>query len=782
MPRHRCGVTIGRTKEVGDVQEHRLGNRRVGVRRARPRIREGARVAQRCEALCRPQRRASRRRPECRLSRPGRRARTRKKIQVQVEAARTEGFDASFETVHCTAGRTPHTIADFAQSVDADVIVVAGRVDDRRSPASCSEASRRDCSIQPRAPCWRCRPRPFPRRRMRHLQSPELEAYGLAADATDVILRDGTTLRLRPPTPRRRRRPPRTSSTASRAEPLPPLPRRPPRRPRARRAATSIRTGSSVARSSATLDDRDRRRRRVRAPPRPARPPRSPSPSPTSCRATASARACSSSSRPVRRRTASSASSPRSWPTTADAARLRDAGFEVARELAERRGRGRLPDRGDGALPRRASTSATTSPSPRRCGRSSRRRSVAVVGASRAAGLDRRRAVPQHPRRRLRRRRLPGQPAAASPSPACAAYRSIAEIRAPVDLVGHLRSRCAGARGRASGARRRRARALRHLLGLRRGRAPRARARQERLLALVRAHGARLVGPNCLGIAVPAIGLNATFAPRALPRGTHRASRRRAARSASRLLEKAAERNLGFSAFVSIGNKADVSSNDLLEWWEDDEETDLVLLYLESFGNPRKFGRLAAARRAHEADPRAEGRDDRAQARARRARTPPRSPAPDAAVDALFRQAGVLRARTLEELVDAAALLSSQPLPRGSPRRRRHQRRRPRHPLRRRVRGGRARAAASSPSRRRPRWPRHLAGRSERRQSGRSARLGDGRDLRGGAAPRSSPTRASTRVIVLFVPPVVAGADEVARRRSARAVDTAAAESRCWPS
>ena len=102
------------------------------------------------------------------------------------------------------------------------------------------------------------------------------------------------------------------------------------------------------------------------------------------------------------------------------------------------------------------------------------------------------------------------------------------------------------------------------------------------------------VGPNCLGIAVPGPALNATFAPRALPPGRIGFSSQSGALGLA-LLEKAAERGLGFSAFVSIGNKADVSSNDLLEWWEDDPETDVVLLYLESFGNPRKFGR---ARRA----------------------------------------------------------------------------------------------------------------------------------------------------------------------------------------
>jgi acetate---CoA ligase (ADP-forming) len=187
--------------------------------------------------------------------------------------------------------------------------------------------------------------------------------------------------------------------------------------------------------------------------------------------------------------------------------------------------------------------------------------------------------------------------------------------------------------------------------------------RQERLLELVRAHGARLVGPNCLGIASSAPRLNATFAPRALPPGRIGFSSQSGALGLA-LLERATERRLGFSAFVSIGNKADVSSNDLLEWWEDDPETDVVLLYLESFGNPRKFGRLA--RRVARSKPILALKAGTTGAGARAASSHTAALAgSEAAVDALFRQAGVLRARTLEELVDVAALLSSQPLPRG---------------------------------------------------------------------------------------------------------------------
>ena len=229
-----------------------------------------------------------------------------------------------------------------------------------------------------------------------------------------------------------------------------------------------------------------------------------------------------------------------------------------------------------------------------------------------AADFERRR-LPRQPRRRAGRRR--------------ARLRHDRRDPRPGRARSHLPALAAGARSGGAGAREGRPRALRDLVGLRRDRARKGVERQERLLALVRAHGARLVGPNCLGIASSAPRLNATFAPRALPPGRIGFSSQSGALGLA-LLEKASERQLGFSAFVSIGNKADVSSNDLLEWWEDDPETDVVLLYLESFGNPRKFAPARAPCRAAEADPRAEGRDDRRPARGRRARTPPRSPAP----------------------------------------------------------------------------------------------------------------------------------------------------------
>ncbi|HEY8647359.1 MAG TPA: GNAT family N-acetyltransferase, partial [Gaiellaceae bacterium] len=189
-------------------------------------------------------------------------------------------------------------------------------------------------------------------------------------------------------------------------------------------------------------------------------------------------------------------------------------------------------------------------------------------------------------------------------------------------------------------------------------------ARQEQLLSLVRAYGARMIGPNCLGVASTARRLNATFARRAFPPGRVAFSSQSGALGLA-LLEQADARGLGLSAFASIGNKADVSSNDLLEYWEDDPETDVVLLYLESFGNPRKFGRIAG--RVARSKPILAMRSGTSKAGARAAASHTAALAgSDAVVDALFRQAGVLRASTLQELLDTAVLLTALPAPAGN--------------------------------------------------------------------------------------------------------------------
>ena len=221
----------------------------------------------------------------------------------------------------------------------------------------------------------------------------------------------------------------------------------------------------------------------------------------------------------------------------------------------------------------------------------------------------------------------------------------------------------AGARRGAVRAPPRRARALRHLRRLRRRRRRRdARARtscSRPFARTARGSSARTASAS------PSRGphLNATFAPRALPPGRIGFSSQSGALGLA-LLEKAASRGLGFSSFISIGNKADVSSNDLLEWWEDDPDTDVVLLYLESFGNPRRFARVA--RRVARRKPILALKAGTSGAGARAAGSHTAALAgSDAAADALFAQAGVLRARTLEELIDTAVVLGSQPLPHG---------------------------------------------------------------------------------------------------------------------
>ena len=268
-------------------------------------------------------------------------------------------------------------------------------------------------------------------------------------------------------------------------------------------------------------------------------------------------------------------------------------------------------------------------------------------------------------------------------------------------------------------------------------------ARQDELLALVRAHGARLVGPNCLGIASTATRLNATFARRSLPAGRIAFSSQSGALGLA-LLEEADARGLGLSSFVSIGNKADVSSNDLLEYWEEDDESDVILLYLESFGNPQKFARVAG--RVARSKPILALRSGTSRAGARAASSHTAALAgSDKAVDALFWQAGVLRAADAGGAARRGGALLHAAAATRQPRRGRDQCRRPRHPLRRRVRRCRARAAPARPTRRSSRSQQALPAEASTREPGRPARLGDRRDVRGRACRRCSPTRGSTR-------------------------------------
>jgi acetyl coenzyme A synthetase (ADP forming)-like protein len=183
------------------------------------------------------------------------------------------------------------------------------------------------------------------------------------------------------------------------------------------------------------------------------------------------------------------------------------------------------------------------------------------------------------------------------------------------------------------------------------------------LRELARGSGMRLVGPNCVGIVNSATGLNATFSSWS-PEAGSVAMQSQSGALGIVLLERSRRVGIGVSSFVSVGNKADVSGNDLLEYWEDDAATKVILLYLESFGNPRRFARIA--RRVSRRKPIVAVKAGRTEAGARAASSHTAALAStDAAVDALFQQAGVIRVETVDELFDTARVLDRQPLPTG---------------------------------------------------------------------------------------------------------------------
>ncbi|MGA9748904.1 MAG: GNAT family N-acetyltransferase [Nocardioides sp.] len=190
------------------------------------------------------------------------------------------------------------------------------------------------------------------------------------------------------------------------------------------------------------------------------------------------------------------------------------------------------------------------------------------------------------------------------------------------------------------------------------------RQRQRRLVGLARSYGLRLIGPNCLGIINTAgrFSLNASLAPVMPPRGRAGFFCQSGALGVA-ILEKVGRRGLGLSTFVSAGNRADVSGNDLLQYWEEDDSTEVVLLYLESIGNPRKFSRVA--RRVSRRKPVIAVKSGRSTQGVPMGHAVRSMAAPQAAVDAMFRQAGVIQVDNLDELFDVAQLVAHQPLPRG---------------------------------------------------------------------------------------------------------------------
>ncbi|MGH3432418.1 MAG: acetate--CoA ligase family protein, partial [Thermocrispum sp.] len=191
---------------------------------------------------------------------------------------------------------------------------------------------------------------------------------------------------------------------------------------------------------------------------------------------------------------------------------------------------------------------------------------------------------------------------------------------------------------------------------------PRGLHAELRLVGEARAHGMRVVGPSALGVlnTDPAVRFNGTLAP-GLPGRGHTGFFCQSGALGVAILADTAKRGLGLSTFVSAGNRADVSVNDLLQYWETDPATDVVLLYLESFGNPRKFARLARrlARNKPVVAVRAGRHAVSREVAAASARVD------ESAVQALFEQSGVIRVDTLGQLFDVALLLANQPLPSG---------------------------------------------------------------------------------------------------------------------
>jgi acetyl coenzyme A synthetase (ADP forming)-like protein len=192
------------------------------------------------------------------------------------------------------------------------------------------------------------------------------------------------------------------------------------------------------------------------------------------------------------------------------------------------------------------------------------------------------------------------------------------------------------------------------------------RALERRLLDKARAAGIRIVGPNCMGVlnTDPATRMHATFSRIFPPAGNVAMSSQSGALGLA-VLDYARSLDIGFSTFISVGNKADVSGNDLIQYWAADPKTDVILLYLESFGNPRKFAEIA--RRVGRQKPIVAVKAGRSAAGARAASSHTGALASsDAIVDDLLRQSGVIRTGTLEEMFDVAALLANQPLPKGN--------------------------------------------------------------------------------------------------------------------
>lgn len=192
--------------------------------------------------------------------------------------------------------------------------------------------------------------------------------------------------------------------------------------------------------------------------------------------------------------------------------------------------------------------------------------------------------------------------------------------------------------------------------------------READLLRVCAKYGMRLIGPNCIGLinTDPQAPLNATFGPlMPWPGRIGLATQSGAIALAAIDFARLRDSGAGFSSVVSMGNKADISGNDLLGYWHTDPRTDVILLYLESFGNPRKFARLARVIGRTKPIVALKSGRSAVGARATASHTGALLAASDVTVDALFHQAGVIRTDTLDEMLDVAELLVHQPLPAG---------------------------------------------------------------------------------------------------------------------
>ena len=191
-------------------------------------------------------------------------------------------------------------------------------------------------------------------------------------------------------------------------------------------------------------------------------------------------------------------------------------------------------------------------------------------------------------------------------------------------------------------------------------------ALEDELVEKVKAYGMRLVGPNCMGVltTMPELSMNATFAPSMPPKGPVSLMSQSGAMGVT-ILDYAAEYGIGIHDFVSVGNKPDVSGNDLVQYWGEDARTKVILMYLENFGNPQKFNRLA--RQITKTKPIIVVKAGRTGVGARAASSHTGALAgADVAVDALLGQSGVIRVDTVEDLFDLAMAFDELPVPAGN--------------------------------------------------------------------------------------------------------------------